>query len=133
MFRSKTTFLLVLLYPFVAVAAPTYLDCQLSQGGNEKSKFQVKLDEASGKITHTSYDGSAYNADGFFAANTISYQRIIVESGVKLTIAHEINRTTLRFKQTYLIEALDPKIPWEKNPSTNEGNCSVVKVGARKI
>ena len=133
MSRSQTLLLLTALCPFVVLAEPTYLDCQLSKGANEKSKFSLKLDEASGKVTHTSYDGSAFNADGFFAANTISYQQIIVENGIKLTKRYEIDRTTLKFNSVWVLEPVDPGIAWDKKPTTLEGNCSVVKVSGRKI
>ena len=81
----RTTFLWVaFLSPVLAHAEPVYLDCKVSSG-TEQKKFAVKLDEDSGKITHTRENGSAFNSEGFFAANTITYQDIDIMSGIKIT------------------------------------------------
>ncbi|MBI5450272.1 MAG: hypothetical protein HY940_02850 [Gammaproteobacteria bacterium] len=62
--------------PALVYAEPVYLDCY-TESQREKEIFSVKLDEDSGKITHTAENGSAFNAEGFFSATTtckIDYQ-----------------------------------------------------------
>lgn len=132
--RTSAVLTLCVLYPGALMAEPIYLDCQVSEGANQ-NKFSVKLDEASGKVTHTSKDGSAFNAEGFFAANSISYQKITAQGGIRLTIRYEIDRSSLVANQIVIIEAVDPRVaaavPAET--STMSGSCTVVRVSGRKI
>ena len=118
----------------IVAAAPVYLDCGLADG--EKGvKFSVKLDEASGKITQTWADGAAFNAEGFFAANTISYQEIMIAQDIKITMRYEINRNTLAVNRQSNIEALNPEYASLIPPSSEaiKGTCAIVNIGDRKI
>lgn len=119
----------------VTHAAPAYLDCTVA-GDSEQKKFSVKLDESSGQITHTSEKGGAFNAKGFFAAKTISYQNVSIMGGsLKVTFQYTIDRTTLKVREAFIAEPTDPRL-LEKVPAetrTMEGSCSVVSVSGRKI
>ena len=44
----------------ISYAKPIYIDCSASSE-NSKESFSVKLDESTGKITHTAENGSAFN------------------------------------------------------------------------
>jgi hypothetical protein len=132
----KTVLMLssLVLFSSASFAESTYLDCQVASK-TEQKKFSVRLDEASGKVTHTSEDGSAFNAEGFFAANSISYQRISLSGDLKITFRYEIDRSNLKIKEVFEVAAVNPKIAAQVPAKilTMDGSCSVVKVGARKI
>lgn len=115
-------------------AAPAYLDCHVSTKAEHKY-FSVKLDESSGKITHTWSDGGAFNAEGFFAAETISYQQISILGGVKITMKYQIDRSTLDAKEESTVESADRQYASEVPPSTEilKGKCKLVEVTKRKI
>ncbi len=132
MFKTAILLSILVAFPGVSFAEPIYLDCQVASK-TEQKKFAVKLDEASGKITHTYEKGDAFNAEGFFSANSISYQNIILTSGLKITFRYEIDRTNLKAKQFFEVASADPKIDVPAQTSTMDGICSVVKVGSRKI
>ncbi len=122
-----------LLFSDIVYADPACLDCVLN--GSEIKKFRIMFDESEGNITHTWEGGGAFNAKGFFAANSISYQNIIVSS-VTATFAYEINRTTLGMVQTFSVKATDPKIAAQMpvgSPSTSTGNCNIASTTGRKI
>lgn len=126
-------FLLALVVPAATLAAPAYLQCSIDADG-EKKVFSVKVDEASGKITHTRANGSAFNADGFFSANKISYQQI--EPGeLVVTFAYEIDRGSLAVTETFRIEAADPRYAAKMKPSvsTHTGTCKIEQIKKRKI
>lgn len=129
-----TVWSLLVFCPSMVLAEPIYLDCEVSKG-SEQEKFSVKLDESSGKITHTRDNGSAFNAEGFFAANSISYQKIDIIGGIRVTFRYKIDRTNLSVSKVFVAEPADPKyaaqIPAET--TTMDGICSVVKVSGRKI
>lgn len=115
-------------------AAPIYLDCNVSNKTENKS-FSIKLDEASGKITHTNQSGGVFNAEGFFAANSIKYQDVITWDGVKIVLQYDINRTSLAVVETSVVGPLDPGYN-DKVPTTTDkmaGVCKVQKVDERKI
>ena len=133
MIRTKFVFL-VLLSPVLAHAEPVYLDCKVSSD-KEQKKFSVKLDEISGKITHTREDGSAFNTEGFFAANTITYQNISITSGIKITYKYEIDRTDLSVGQVFVVEPSNPEYAMEIPAETTKmnGACRLVEVKKRKI
>ena len=134
MSRVNVVLPLIFLYPSLVLAEPIYLDCKVSRD-KEQKKFSVKLDELSGKITHTRENGSAFNADGFFAANSITYQKIDVLSEIKVTFRYEIDRTDLKAAEVFVAEPADPKyaaqIPAETITMT--GSCKLVNVSGRKI
>lgn len=126
------SFLSSILICSVAFAEPVYLDCTIGSG-KETRHFSVKLDEATGKITHTNKNGSAYNSEGFFSANEITYQKIIITSGIKVTDQYRINRTDLSVKFNFTVETTEyrNKIPAKTLGKT--GSCKIITVKKRKI
>lgn len=118
--------LTVLSAPMLAHAEAAYLDCELQGDRGDSLKFQVKVDEASGKVTHTQDNGMAFNTEGFFAPNAISYQKIDLVAGLKMTLRYEINRTTLAITRTMAIGTGQP------GPGTT-GKCELARVADRKI
>lgn len=135
MINSKISLLLsLLIFPIQTIAKPAYLNCLIS---SEKSKleFHVRLDEDTGKVTHTNADGSAYNVVGFFTASAISYQYSSVVGGIKLLFKHEIDRATLKVKRDFLAEPLEVEFR-SKIPAINEslnGECIIQEVQGNKI
>lgn len=126
-----------LAFVFFATAAsgkPIYLSCKVSDGKDTK-EFNTKLDEQSGKVTHTDKSGEAFNAEGFFAANKISYQRINIGGGIKISFIYEIDRTTLNVNEVFSAEPSDPKMALEipGTKSMMSGSCEIQEVTKRKI
>jgi hypothetical protein len=103
------------------LAGPVYLDCKMPRQNEAAFRFQVKLDEATGKITHSQENGFAFNTEGFFSANKISYQKIDSIGPMKLTLRYEINRSTLD-----VTRQLDSSAP-------EKGTCEVISTTDRKI
>ncbi len=104
--RTSILALAISLATSAAHSEPIYLTCS-SDG---ETRFSVKLDESNGKITHTResagiYDaiGSAFNAEGFFSANEISYQNISFHDPFKNIDQYKINRTDLSYAHTHTI------------------------------
>lgn len=112
--------------PVVASAESAYLDCEMQGDRGDYFKFQIKVDEGSGKITHTQENGLAFNAEGFFASNTISYQKIDLVGGLKITLRYEINRSTLVVTRSMIIGS-----GHDGSPMT--GKCELTRVSDRKI
>ena len=93
----KTTLyftVLILTYPAITLAAPIYLTCEIETASKTevgaqfdeltgtKNEFSVKLDEASGKVTHTSNGKSLsgskqFNSEGFFRHQTYRTKLIL--------------------------------------------------------
>lgn len=129
---------IAVLFSTGAMAEPIYLNCEIT-GDNEKEIFQLKLDEATGKISHTRSSGGAFNADGFFSANSISWQQVISASRHTVsTIQYEIDRTTLGVKAAIVVTERDP----DDGPNLElgdlelgkkEGSCSKAEVSERQI
>lgn len=109
-------------------AEPVYLDCK---------DFEVKLDEDSGKITHSSTDGSSFNADGFFSAETVSYQKVDAYSSAIFKDVYTISRVDLSWNREYSGGPIDTaSMPKSKYPQLyieerQSGNCSVKEVKKR--
>lgn len=113
-----------------AGAAPVYLDCKL-EDAKEPRVFSVKLDEASTKVTHTNADGSGFNADGFFAADKVSWQRISVVQRIKVTHLYEVNRSTLAASETFSLAPIEAQFAHlAQAPTITTGSCSVVEAPA---
>lgn len=115
-------------------AKPVYLKCSVSSDKETKS-FHSKLDEDSGKITHTNTKGGAFNTEGFFSANTISYQNIILVSELRVTFKYEIDRTDLSITETFVTEPINPKFA-AKIPAKTirmNGICEIEQIKERKI
>lgn len=120
----------------VALAEPTYLDCFTVNEENQKSTYSIKLDESTGKITHTHKNGSAFNSEGFFNANSIRYKNVSNTGGLLIMDTYEINRNTLGFSRHLETEPVNPEfleaVPRQTIMNVT-GQCDIVKVNNRKI
>ncbi|MCU8037996.1 hypothetical protein ACRN9J_03495 [Shewanella baltica] len=132
--KRKFLALSIISFSSLAFGKPVYLNCSVSSN-NETKVFSTKLDEESGKITHLNKGGGAFNAEGFFSANKISYQKVSAGGGIKMTYLYEINRTTLAITETFVAEPSDPKMALTIPASTilMSGACEIEEVGERKI
>lgn len=129
---KKIVFASILSLPLIAHSAPSYLDCSVAEESSDQ-RFSVKLDEANGKITHTHDNGSAFNAEGFFSANTISYKTIGVISGVSVVEQYEIDRENLSITKVTRIESLKYSEEIAAKDFIAKGKCKIAKVKKRKI
>ena len=119
-----------------SMAEPAYLECLTKNDKNKESTFSIKLDESTGKITHTHGNGSAFNTEGFFTASKITYKSIHNMSGLILTDTYVINRSTLEVSRLLRSEVADPEFAAQIPPSTITnvtGQCDIVKIKNRKI
>src|SRR5262245_9272357 len=119
---------MIVLSSSVCYAEAVYLECVMDLEANAVSKspitFSVKVDEASGKITHTRKDKSAFNAEGFFSPNEISYKYVDRGRYTELTAQFTIDRSNLTVRSTFTV-IMDRERP---NPITgeNKGTCNIV-------
>lgn len=122
----------LILMSSIAYAKPIYLECS-TKSEKETHNFSVKFDEESGKITHTQEDGYAFNTEGFFAANEVTYQKIDLFDGVRLTRQYKVDRADLSAIHTTTIESV--KFPDQVPPtiSKESGMCSIVALKKNKI
>lgn len=133
-FKKSLVVFIFTLISLNVFSEPVYLKCSVTN--TETTKFSIKLDEQNAKITHTYADGSAFNADGFFSANAISYQKIQFYGGQTLKTLYEIDRTSLNIVITFHAEPTDPKYRSQIEPvhSVTKGACELEKVSPdRKI
>lgn len=138
---------LILISPAFTSATPIYLNCVIetvarSQIGEEfdnvtgrKSEFSVKLDEASGKVTHTSNGKTLtglkqFNSEGFFSASSISYQnKFKVDRDSVVTEIYEIDRSSLNVSMTSKVRISG----LELNALSKTGTCQIEKTKGNKI
>ena len=115
---------------------PIYLDCKLPRDRGD-FRVQLMIDEASGRISHTQDNGFAFNTEGFFTANTITYQKVDVIGGaLKIVLVHQINRSTLEYSRVMQAELYDPKAPAASESAEDKaerGRCEVVTTTKRQI
>lgn len=113
-------------------AEPIYLDCDVASK-TESQLFSVKVDEDSGKITHSQPGGYAFNTEGFFGSDKIQYQKIDSISGLRMTRLFEISRVDLSASFITKIESI--KLPDQVPSDTlvKIGSCKIVKVKERKF
>jgi len=121
---------------FAASAEPVYLNCLVKSDRGEEKRFSVTLDDASGKITHSSPTGSAFNTEGFFSANTITYQN---DAGAGSTLImlfkYQIDRTNLSATEELLLQPRDPEMARKLRSKSTimAGKCEIEEVKDRKI
>lgn len=117
-----------------AMAAPTYLECAIKHTDGI-IEFTVKTDEDTGKITQTNKSGGAFNAEGFYSTNKITYQNSDTGGGVKFTYTYTIDRRDLSLTRLFIVEPANPayasQIP--AKTSTENGVCDIAKPAKRKI
>jgi hypothetical protein len=142
---KKTTLAATLLSSAnLALAAPVYLDCVTKfdnppAGAASEFRFSVKIDEASGDVTHTDSDGSAFNAKGFFTAREVGYN-VESESGTFVkTTAYKIDRSNLSVVRTFYSELSESgKRALQNSDDTRraivtKGACTMADVKNRKF
>ena len=94
---------MIVLSSNVCYAEAVYLECVIEPKNKAPIPFSVKIDEASGKITHTRKDKSAFNTEGFFSPNEISYKHIDrnLYLNTESTEQFTIDRSNLTVKSTF--------------------------------
>ena len=122
----------IIFLPTLGHAEPVYLDCVRSGGEH----FFVKVDESSGKITHTEVNTqNSYNVEGFFAPNMISYKFTWGEVLISYQ-KYQINRTTLQFGsslQLTFARKYRNNSHSGSEPIIGKGQCEIRKVEERKF
>lgn len=127
-----------------AFAAPVYLDCVTKfenppPGAASEFRFSVKIDEASGDITHVDADGTAFNAKGFFSASAVAYKVESASDTFIKTVAYQIDRTNLAVVRTFSSElserGMDKLQNWDdaKHATVTKGVCQIADVKKRKF
>ena len=124
--------LALLLVTASASATPVYLSCSVSSA-TETQRFSVSVDEATNKITHTGEKGSAFNADGFFSVNEISYKNVNCASGICVTNQYTINRINLAVTHLFRAEAVRKSLGLAPKDILSQGACEIVPAPERKI
>jgi hypothetical protein len=142
---KKTTFAATLLSSAnFAFAAPVYLDCVTKfdsppPGAASEFRFSVKIDEASGNVTHTDSDGSAFNAKGFFSAREVGYNVESESDTFNKTIAYKIDRSNLSVVRTFYSELSESGKralqKWDdtRRATVTKGVCTMADVKHRKF
>jgi hypothetical protein len=138
---------LIFFVPTITLAAPVYVKCVMSSVAasdlgksfdevtGSKNEFSVKLDENSGKITHTFTskaltDLAHFNSEGFFSASTISYKYTFrIYERMVLTEAYEIDRTNFNVKMNSYVTTSGIDMPVLRK----EGICEVEEIKKNKI
>ena len=120
-----------------AFAAPVYLECDLTNDEGGKSNAQITIDEDTRKITHTDFIGRAFNTEGFFTSNTVSYQKSEINDVSRTVNSYDIDRTTLEYEHNFRMDAADEEIrvssPDLVVEYTIRGVCAVASTEGRKI
>jgi len=115
----------------LADAEPVYLSCYLNTEDG-KNTFTVKLDESNGKVTHTRENGSAFNAEGFFSANTITYKVTVAASKMIVSSKYAIDRMDLSLNRVFRID-MDPEFSLPPTVNEDNGACEIMEIKKRKI
>ena len=113
----------------LAFAETVYLACWLQYKGDPKIHFEVKLDEESGKVTHTNSNGFAFHSDGFWAVNSIRYKQ---PEKNDISTVYEIDRTNLKYSRAITIR-MPAGSELSDGVMASTGECEVVKAIERKI
>jgi hypothetical protein len=118
----KKFFIASLLVSSAVAAEPVYLKCV--QDDKEDRWFELKIDEAEGKVNHTWNNGVSFKAEAFFTANAIAYSNPLSDPDISKQ-SFEINRSSLRWTEINRIggKVFPPR----------EGQCEIVNVSGRKI
>lgn len=118
------------IFSSVALAKPIYLECEVSSE-KETQLFSAKIDEDTGKVTHSQPGGFSFNTDGFFAADKIAYQIIDLSDGLKIVRRFDISRIDL--SATFITEMSSvnhsDKIPTKT--FNMAGKCKLIEVKER--
>ena len=130
--KKYLLFVIVYSLPIVAFCEPIHLICTTGadSDGNVIQK-EISIDEDARKVT-IKLKNQSHNAEGFFSANTISFQTVTTEDTMMLIQKYEIDRRTLE-----LSEAMELKETSMNFSSGGEfkktGTCEILEVKDRKI
>lgn len=119
-------------FPLVASSEPVYLECEV-KSETETLGFSVTLDETSRKITHSQPGGFAFNSEGFFTPDKITYQLIDDFSGIRMVRRFEISRIDL--SAGHISEISSTQFPDQIAPTITamHGLCKLLEVQARQF
>ena len=120
--------ILVLVSP-PSYAKPVYLSCITKYQSDPPRAFTVTLDEETGKVTHRFSTGYAFNADGFFSADEVSYKKVDCSSTC-MTQTFTINRVYLSVTSSMVFSARNVG---ESKPITTTGTCTLEAAPDRKF
>jgi hypothetical protein len=121
------------------IAQPVYLECSGKNKADESFSFSSALDEATKKVTHTTskdsafYQGSSYNIEGFWSANSIAYSFSKTVDGMRFSEQVKINRSTLNFEKQSSIKFISTTLDVPARISNATGTCQIVEVTTRKF
>jgi len=120
--------LVLIFLPEFAYAESVNLDCTvLDFDNNSNINFTVKVEESSGKITHTKRKSKAITTEGLFTPNKISYQtkEYVRAFNADVMYKFEINSSTLEVKRYSVRPGTDTFLP------AGEGECEIINVKDR--
>ncbi|MGZ3325697.1 MAG: hypothetical protein ACXU85_00970 [Xanthobacteraceae bacterium] len=128
----------------VAFAAPVYLDCvtkfdKPAPGAASEFRFSVKVDEATGSVTHTDADGSAYNTKGFFTADKVGYKVLAPSETFVKTTSYQIDRNDLSVVRTFSTglseQGKEDLQNWDDSSRSivTRGSCRTIDTKKRKF
>jgi len=112
----------------VHAAEPVYLDCKIQNASGSRS-FSAKLDETAATVTHTDSAGSAFNAEGVFGHNKVTWRRVVASPPVRMTWTWEVDRSTLEARELFLPEAMDRRLAHQtrQRPTIMTGECQLIE------
>ncbi len=115
-------------------ADPVYLDCFVEDTPNVRSDFKVRLDESSGKVSHSD-DRLTYNADGIWTADSVSYKHVAAGDRLVPTVIGEIhiNRSTLKVDKYVIIVYPDQFHEPDHTIGPSSGFCTITEVAKKQF
>ncbi len=115
--------------PFFAIAEPIYLECSGTLA-DDPAKFEIKLDEESGKITHNNANGSGFNSEGFFSSEEVAYKQVRASDGIM--VSHQINVSRVDLSYSADMHMYSIEYPDQISEHLlGKGKCVVKKVKKR--
>ena len=126
---KRLALLTLALVSLPSYAKPVYLSCSTTYETDAPRAFSVTIDEETGKVTHRFSNGLAFNADGFFSANEVSYKKVDC-SKTCMTQTFTINRVDLTVVSSMVISARNVG---ESPPITTSGTCQFETAPDRKF
>lgn len=125
-------FAFVYLVAPAAWCEPVHLICTTGtdSDGNVIQK-EISIDEDARKVT-IKLKNQSHNAEGFFSANTISFQTATTEDTMMLIQKYEIDRRTLELREA--MELKETSMNFSSGGEFKKtGTCEVLEVKDRKI
>ena len=136
--KTLMTILALIALALPAWADTVYLTCTVVHPASDKhpketQQGEIAMDTVTRKITHTINGTYAFNTEGFFTADTITYQEIHILSGIKSTRRYILQRQTLALQEVNMLESI--KFPDKIAPKvmTSHGFCQIRPMPKNKI